>query len=155
MKDNQKDFALDLMSGLMLTDDEIKERYNVRFADRFINKVRDRTGLDIREGKTLDRETYYFLVSTIDPQAPGLDDMSVPIEHDMLTEFNEIVDFQRGYYVTWVCPTPLTTEQTDKDSVGHLYCGQFHKTDLGDEPLTRPKSVECIKCGRRYQIKPE
>jgi len=86
---------------------------------------------------------------------PGLD--MVP-SHDSESEFEELYedcDWQQGYYLMWSCPAKVRTRgNAQNETTGTSYCNVFHKIDMGDELLTRPKVVRCKACGRKYTLKP-
>ena len=144
-QDKQKDF-LDLMrSKYVVSNNYIMSLFKIRKVAKFVQDIRDRTGLDIYEGKQFSYEddadeTVYFMISDINPACPGLDNMEDPLglneTHVAISE----AEYQNGYYLMWDCPA--------ED------CGQFHKVDLGDEQLVSPRNVRCIKCGKQYQVRP-
>jgi hypothetical protein len=145
--EKQRAFIDMLREGNVLTDSEIRCVFSVKDAHKFVVDIQERTGLDIREGKQ-SINTCYFIASNIRFETAGLDEMSEATE-DILTETEEFVEHQNGHYIMWVCPT-----ETGNIEDGYEYCGQFHKVDLGDEELSSPKTVQCVQCGRRYQVKP-
>ena len=145
IKDAQKDF-LDLMrNGYVVSNNYIMSLFKVRKVKKFVQDIRDRTELDIHEGKWFSfeddaDETVYYMTSDISPECPGLDNMQAPVVPIESVVTIQPVESQNGYYIMWDCPA--------ED------CGQFHKVDLGDEQLVSLRNVRCIKCGKQYQIRP-
>lgn len=148
-QDQQAAFIDMMREGFVLSAEDITAIFTVLNPAKYVQLVRDRTGLDIHQGKRLmDGVTtrlldVYYMTQDIDPSCPGLDEMEEPvIPIDSIIKDPEIIEYQNGYYLMWVCP----------NTFGSGDCGQFHKTDLGDEELQGPIFVRCIKCGTTYQI---
>jgi len=149
----QEAFVNRLREGFVLTLDNIKKSYETNYPNRFVDSVRSRTGLDIRKGK-LSIYSYscpievVFLASDIRPEVAGLEFVQNAVEGATSEELPE-VEYVDGHYLMWSCPNYLATTDGNYD-----YCGQFHKVDLGDEELDRPRTVHCVKCGKSYTVKP-
>ena len=104
--------------------------------------------LDIRSGMA-DNSIAYFLVDDVPQESAGLDEMFEAVE-EPLTDTEEEIEYQDGHYIMWICPSLIHTVSGEES----VLCGQFHKVDLGDEPLTKPKTVQCVQCGQKYKIMP-
>jgi hypothetical protein len=141
-KDAQSDFLALLHANYVVSAAYITRLFAIRNPAKFVQGVRDRTELDIYEGKIFSYEAnadeiVYFMISDIKPECPGLGNMAEPVlPIESVIGKPEIVEYQDGYYVMWDCPA----------------CSQFHKVDLGDEELVGPIFVRCIKCGITYQV---
>lgn len=155
-QDQQAAFIDLLQEGYVLTAEDITAVLLVRNPAKFVKQVIDRTGLDIYQGKIMIGEivrAVYFMISDITPESPGLDGMSEVVEIST-PEDHKIIEYQRGHYLMWICPYSESCGSDDEGTTYSKECGQFHKVDLGDEPLTRPRTVRCIRCGSQYQVKP-
>jgi len=157
-KDAQSDFLALLKASYVVSANYITTLFGIRNPAKFVEGVRDRTQLDIYEGKrfslTQDSdETVYFMISNIDPACPGLDDMSEPmvLPTGAIVKDPVMIEYQDGYYIMWDCPH-LTRRSDDGETYTEQICGQFHKVDLGDDELFGPIFVRCIKCGTTYQV---
>jgi len=150
-KDQQKDFLDLLRNGYVVSANYLIALFNIRNVDKFVQGIRDRTELDIYEGKTFSfeadaDETVYYMTSDIKPECPGLDNMEEAIQYaELLVTPHERIEYQKGYYIMWDCP----------NRIGDNLCGQFHKVDLANEELHNIQYVRCIKCGKKYLIHPE
>ncbi len=145
-------FVNRLRDGYVISTDEIKEYYKTAYPNRFANSVRIRTGLDIVKGKFLENgvdRTVYFLSSDIHPEVAGLEFMQ-NIEDSLFTDIEEMIEYQDGHYLMWVCRNYVHLSGDDLE-----LCGQFHKVDLAEEPLLSPRTVRCVQCGKHYQVKPK
>lgn len=169
-KDMQKDFLDLLRNNYVVSANHITALFKVRNVEKFVQGVRDRTELDIYEGRGFSfegdaDETVYYMVSDIKPECPGLDGMTKLLDYKISDEilpseatFEDIkdVEFHWGYYLMWVCPHTLYLNgKSDTVFKETEMCGQFHKVDLGDETLTTPRAVRCIKCGKEYRVNPK
>lgn len=149
--EKQRTFIQTLREGYVMTSDTVEATYGVDNSLVFVKDIIKRTGLDIRIGRMggwniLDL-TVYYIVDDVRQESAGLDEMYEATE-EIMSDIIEPVEYQDGYYIMWVCPTLLPTKE------GAECCGKFHKVDLGDEPLTVSKTVQCVQCGRKYQIAP-
>ena len=155
-------FILMLRQGYVLSEDEIRDLYDIPDPYTFVDDVIKLTDLDIKTGKRRVKSELvtqpiqvYYLAEDISPEAPGLDAMQWA-EEMVLADVVDPVEWQEGHYLMWVCPADLVSEKPkDGDSFSADMCGQFHKVDLGDEILTVARKVRCIKCGKEYQINPK
>ena len=151
-----------LREGFVLTAEEIVGIFQVRDADKYIKQVMERTQLDIYQGKIMIKghiKDVYYMTSDISPECPGLDNMTEAF-FDSVEDAAELktVEYHKGYYLMWICPGVLSRVKGSEhiiDDISYDVCGQFHKVDLGDVSLTEIRTVRCIKCGNRYQIKPQ
>jgi hypothetical protein len=148
-----------LREGYVLTVEQVIGLFRVRHVHKYIKQVRDRTGLDIYQGKITiagGEEDCFYMISDIRPECPGLDHMeeAEPVVDSLETIITNTVETQKGYYLMWICSNLVkrTGDPQEPDEVD--VCGQFHKVDLGDEQFTESRSVCCIKCGKRYLVKP-
>lgn len=148
-----------LREGFVLTTEEIVGIFLVRDADKYIKQVMERTQLDIYQGKIMIKghiKDVYYMISDIKPECPGLDNMTEAF-FDSVEDAAELktVEYHKGYYLMWICPNSMNLGPDDNGGPHYEECGQFHKVDLGDVSLTEIRTVRCIKCGNRYQIKPQ
>ena len=133
--EKQRAFVLMLRDGYVLTIYDIQILFEE--GKEFVDAVIENTGLDIREGKIIENlkqdPLVYYLADDIHLETAGLQEMSEP---SLTVEgAPDLVEHQDGYYAMYVCPE----------------CGQFHKVDLGDEPLWS-EVVRCTQCGKQYRI---
>jgi len=152
----QKAFIDMLREGYVLTEEEIKATFGPRNANRWVEKIKERTRLDIMKGKLCGEEVVYYMVSEIKPECPGFNEMSSLVEYQIDEEVHAYVEYQKGYYLMWTCPAMLYGNHGTDCMTGESgeECGQYHKVDLGDEPLTEERVAQCIKCGKQYTIAP-
>jgi len=156
-QDQQAAFLKMLQEGYVLTYAEIEIQFQVKNAKVFVEQVRDRTGLDIYEGRVNSyKEEFpvYYMISDISPEAPGLDHMEDPLGFNETHVAISEVEYPKGYYIMWVCPNEIRLPGAEGVKGFYSTCGQFHKVDLGDEQLISPRNVRCIKCGKQYQVRP-
>jgi hypothetical protein len=149
--EKQHAFVQMLRDGMVLSHYDI---YRLFMADHeFVLDVIDITGLDIQTGQRIidadEDPRVYFLASDTPLDGAGLEEMTLAVDDTQEEDLNE-VEYQDGYYLMWTCPKPFNTV----DGLD-AYCGKFHKVDLGDEKLIRPRIVRCTDCGTQYRIRPK
>lgn len=145
--EKQAAFVQMLREGYILSGEEIRVIFGIVNEEAFIEDVKTRTGLDIREGKS-NIHKMYFIADYLPLETAGLEEMEICVDDGQEESLDE-VEYQDGHYIMWVCPNYLPTKD------GAEYCSKFHKVDLGDETLTRPRTVRCTQCGKQYRIRPK
>lgn len=157
-QDQQAAFIGMLQEGYVLTAEDVIGKFRVRNAGKYVTQVMKRTGLDIYHGKITVNggvKTVYYMTSDIKPECPGFNEMSSLVEYQIDEEVHAYVEYQKGYYLMWTCYHVPDLYEGQTEPNDDSYCGQYHKVDLGDEPLTETRTVQCIKCGNQYQVQPK
>jgi hypothetical protein len=149
--EKQKQFIIMLRDGKVMSTEEIEDVFDVECTGVFVADIVIRTGLDIRHGVNR-KGLVYYIVNDVRQEEAGLEEMYVATE-ELLTDTEEVIEWREGHYAMWVCSNKIASGEVIAD--GDNYCGKFHKVDLGDEALTSPKTVQCVQCGCKYQIRPK
>jgi hypothetical protein len=144
--DRQLAFVNRLRAGFVLDAIQVRETYGIRKVPEFVERVRDRTGIDIKTAKRTHYEEVidvYYIAGEPYPETAGLQEMTRPVFISLEDAIMlDPIEFQDGHYVMWCCPNIVDDE----------LCSKFHKVDLGDEPLEGTRIVRCTQCGRQYKI---